>query len=219
MTILPYVLGVVLAYLIGGIPFGYLMGRLAGIDIRRWGSGNIGATNVMRVINRGAGTIVLALDILKGVAGVALFGWLTVRLFDVSPPGLLYVLCGGAVIVGHTFTPFLGFKGGKGVAAALGVWLVLAPIETLIALGVWIVLVAIWRYVSLGSIFAGATLPTALEQLILGQIVEILPRLVFAVLLAALIIVRHRSNITRLLSGTESTLGASKKPSPRSTGA
>lgn len=215
------ILGVIVAYLIGSIPFGYLMGRLGGIDIRRWGSRNVGATNVARVLGIRRGAVVLVLDVLKGAAAAGLVGRGFAGPFDIAEGhrALLLVLCGAAAILGHTFPCWLRFKGGKGVATALGVWLVLSPVATLIALAVWGLLVAIWRYVSLGSIVAAAVLPGALFSLHYSHLRAVLPQLVFAGLLAALVIVRHRSNIVRLARGTENKIGrisvkATRAPKP-----
>lgn len=206
IEILGCVLAAALSYFLGSIPFGYLIGRVGGIDIRRWGSGNVGATNVGRVLGVRRGVFVFALDALKGAAAVGLIGRGFAGLFGLDY-SLCLVLCGAAAVAGHTFTCWLRFKGGKGVATALGAWLVLAPVTTLIALAVWAILVAIWRYVSLGSIVAAVVLPGALVALNYSGLQAVLPQLVFAALLAALVIVRHRGNIVRLVKGTESRIG------------
>ncbi|KPL01837.1 MAG: hypothetical protein AMK75_03745 [Planctomycetes bacterium SM23_65] len=203
LALVGYVLAVVLCYLLGSIPFGYLIGRMGGIDIRQWGSKNVGATNVARVLGFRRGVLVFVLDTLKGAAAVGLLGRGFTGWFALNP-SLCLVLSGAAVVLGHTFTCWLQFKGGKGVATALGAWLVLAPIATLIALAVWILLVAVWRYVSLGSIVAAVALPCVLVALNYSRLDAVLPHLVFAILLTVLVIVRHTSNIGRLLKGTES---------------
>ena len=198
LALVGYVLAVVLCYLLGSIPFGYLIGRMGGIDIRQWGSKNVGATNVARVLGFRRGVLVFVLDTLKGAAAVGLLGRGFTGWFALNP-SLCLVLSGAAVVLGHTFTCWLQFKGGKGVATALGAWLVLAPIATLIALAVWILLVAVWRYVSLGSIVAAVALPCVLVALNYSRLDAVLPHLVFAILLTVLVIVRHTSNIGRLL--------------------
>ena len=203
---LGYVLAVVLSYLLGSIPFGYLVGRMGGIDIRRWGSKNVGATNVARIMGVRRGVLVFVLDTLKGAAAVGLLGRGFAGWFALSP-SLCRVLSGAAGGVVHTFTCWLQFKGGKGVATALGAWLVLAPITTLIALAVWIIFVAMWRYVSLGSVVAAVALPCVLVALNYSRLDAVLPQLIFAILLAVLVIVRHTSNIVRLVKGTESKAG------------
>ncbi|HUU42981.1 MAG TPA: glycerol-3-phosphate 1-O-acyltransferase PlsY [Planctomycetota bacterium] len=208
MTVVGYVIGVVLSYLIGSITWGYLFGRLGGIDIRRWGSGNVGATNVARVLGAQRGIVVLVLDTLKGVAAAGLVGRMLGGAWNTDPT-LFLVFCSVAVILGHIFPCWLKFRGGKGVAAALGAWLVLQPVPTLIALAVWIVLVAVWRYVSLGSITAAATLPFAVWLWNRSDVKAVLPQLIFAVVLSVLVIVRHLGNIRRLIRGTENRIGQS----------
>ena len=208
MSILGYVIGVVLSYLIGTIIWGYLFGRLGGIDIRRWGSGNVGATNVGRILGRQRGIVVLVLDVLKGVAAAGLIGCGMGGIFDTDPT-LFVVLSSVAAIVGHMFPFWLGFRGGKGVATALGVWLVIAWLPTLIALAVFSVVVSLWRYISLGSIVASVVLPTALWLLNMNDVHAVLPQLIFAAALAALVIIRHLGNINRLLRGTENKVGQS----------
>ncbi|HUW57433.1 MAG TPA: glycerol-3-phosphate 1-O-acyltransferase PlsY [Planctomycetota bacterium] len=203
LAVLGYSLAVLLSYLLGSIPFGYLMGRLGGIDIRRWGSKNVGATNVGRVLGFRRGVFVFVLDVLKGAGAVGLIGRSLAGWFELDP-SLACVLCGASAVLGHTFPCWLRFKGGKGVATALGVWLVLAPVTTLIALAVWAGLVAVWRYVSLGSIVGAVVLPCAFLALHHDHLGEELPQLVFAVLVAVLVILRHVGNIGRLLKGTES---------------
>lgn len=206
LAVVGYVLAVLFSYLLGSVPFGYLIGRVGGIDIRQWGSKNVGATNVGRVLGVRRGVLVFVLDTLKGAAAVGLIGRSFVGWFELNP-SLCLVLSGAAVVLGHTFTCWLQFKGGKGVATALGAWLVLAPIATLIALAVWIILVAVWRYVSLGSIVAAAALPCVLVALNYSRLDAVRPQLVFAILLAVLVVIRHTSNIVRLLKGTESKAG------------
>jgi acyl phosphate:glycerol-3-phosphate acyltransferase len=197
---------VALAYLLGSIPFGYLLVRLSGGgDVRETGSGGTGATNVTRRAGRGAGILTLLLDALKGVAAV-----LVARVLLGAGRDADWWVCAAAVaaVLGHVFPVWLGFRGGKGVATGLGVFLVLAPLATACALVVFAVVVRLWRYVSLGSIAAAAVLPVAVWSLGALGIADRVnaPVLVVAATGAALIILMHRANIGRLLAGKESKL-------------
>jgi glycerol-3-phosphate acyltransferase PlsY len=188
------------AYLIGSIPTGLIVARLAGgTDPRSQGSGNIGATNVGRVLGRGAGLITLAGDVLKGAAGPLLAGWVVAG----SPDAPAFMaLAGAGAVMGHIYPLFLGLKGGKGVATAAGVFLVLSPLSLSIAAAVFALLVWRWRYVSLGSIGAALALPVG----VLATGGE--PAYAFlAGGVAALVVTRHRENITRLRQGREMRLG------------
>ena len=190
-------LALLLSYLLGSIPNGlWLCRALWHVDLRQHGSHNIGATNAWRTLGKGPGFLVFFLDMLKGLLAV----WLGEML--VGTP-LVMILCGVLAIVGHSLSLFLRFHGGKGVATGLGVILMLMPKVTVIVFLVWLLLVLATRYVSLGSIVAAALVPVL--ALVFGY-----PALyvVFGVLAAALIIVRHRSNITRLLKGTENRISA-----------
>ena len=185
-----------LGYALGSIPTGVLIARWQkGVDIRQYGSGNTGMTNVLRAVGKGAAAFTLLGDLAKGIVPVLLAGlWLT------SPWAI--GLVGLAAIVGHMYPLFAGFHGGKGVATSLGVFLPLLPAPLLIAIGVWVAGVALRRQVSLGSLAAAASLP----------LVALLWRsppayVVCALLAAALIWYRHRDNILRLLAGTEPTIG------------
>lgn len=188
----------VLGYLIGAVPFGYLVARAHGVDILREGSGNIGATNIKRVIGARAGNSVFALDFAKGLAAA---GWpYLLRWFDVPSEWILWAVVAGLVgaIVGHSFSIFLRGKGGKGVATTMGGLLVVMPFAVLIGIACWLVVFYAFRYVSLASIVFAVSLP--LSNYFLGQ-----ERLLVYLGggLALLIIVRHRSNIARLWQGTE----------------
>jgi glycerol-3-phosphate acyltransferase PlsY len=200
------------AYLIGGIPFGLLIARACGIkDVRAHGSGNIGATNVWRIVGRGAGAWVFALDVGKGVVAVLL-----AKVVEQSTLSndLFLVLTALTAVFGHIFSPFIRFKGGKGVNTGLGVMLVLMPTEILISLGVFAVVVAISRFISLGSIVASLTLVAAafIEKYWLHiQVSNI--HLGLTVVLSAAIIVTHRMNIRRLCDGTESRFSFSSRQS------
>ena len=191
----------IIAYFLGSIPFGYLIVRArSGADIRETGSGGTGATNVSRRAGKGAGVLTLILDGLKGVAAI-LIGRLIL--------GESSSLIAGAailVIVGHMFPIWLGFRGGKGVATGVGVFLVLAPFAVLAAGVIFLVIVILTRYVSLGSITAAATIPLFvwLQQGLVSPVSNPWATMFAAVAAASLIIFAHRENIRRLLQGTES---------------
>lgn len=184
----------VLAYLIGGLPFGYLFVRFSlGKDVRTMGSGNIGATNVHRTAGRKAGIIVLFLDIVKGLVAV----WLADIITHGSVAGL--ALAAAAVMIGHCYPLFLRFKGGKAVACFIGAFLYLAPISLLLALLIFIIVVALSKYISLGSIIAVLLFPVVMWFV---QHPE-KPLLFAAIFSAILIIYRHHANIGRLIRGKE----------------
>ncbi len=194
-------------YLVGSIPTGYLMGRTRGIDIREHGSGNIGATNVGRVMGRNWGFAAFACDFLKGFLPLFL-----VRTFffpDAAnlPVSILLVLCGVAAVLGHNYTPWLGFKGGKGIATSAGVLGALMPWVLAVALSLWIIAVLVGRVVSIGSLLAAASLPIAAAWFYPHQWVYF----GFAAFAGGLAAWRHRSNIQRLLAGTESRIQFSSK--------
>jgi len=181
------------AYLIGAIPTGLLLTRmLGGEDIRKAGSGNIGATNVYRVAGRKLGIITLAGDCLKGVIPLVV----AQQVFGLTGNGLALVAM--AAFIGHCFPVYLGFKGGKGVATALGIFLVLSPWAVLGALLVFIAVLWKWRFISLASISAAAIIP-----FLVMLISRSLPLFGATLLIAALVIWRHRANIERLRAGTE----------------
>lgn len=187
----------VLAYLLGAIPFGYLLVKLTtGMDVRAAGSGNIGATNVLRTAGRAAGAATLLLDILKGYASV----WLAARLTENSPAWTAAAAL--AVMAGHAFPVFLRFRGGKAVASCVGAFLYLAPLATAAVVVVWIGIVAVTRYVSLGSVVAAGSLPLAV-WLILHPDAALTAA---AAVAGAFIIWRHKSNLQRLRDGTEHRL-------------
>ena len=194
------------SYLIGAIPFGYLIGRLHGIDIRTVGSGNIGATNVTRTVGKIQGKICFFLDFFKGALPVAL-----VNSVFTQDTANLALAAGLAAILGHIFPIYLKFRGGKGVATAAGVALALAPYPLLCALLVWLATFLTTRYVSLASIVAAAALPVAAALFFGLGIPTPFPlgasTLIFFTLIALLAILRHVSNIKRLLNGTESRFG------------
>ena len=184
------------AYLLGSIPTGLLLAKAAGVDIRATGSGNIGATNVYRTMGRSVGIATLVGDCLKGLIPILAAKYLGMTEIWVALAGL-------AAFLGHVYTVFLGFKGGKGVATALGVFLGLAPLAVLIVLGIFIAIVATTRYISLGSITAAAAMPPVVAFL------DGRPPLVgVTVVIALLVIWKHRENIQRLRAGTENRFKA-----------
>lgn len=199
MTTLVTLLVIAAAYLIGSIPFGYLLARFwKGIDIRKYGSGNIGATNVWRTLGKGPGMIVLALDLLKGVTAVLLAKQLENT--DIAVLGAAL-----AVMAGHSWPLWLGFKGGKIIATGAGAVLAIAPLPLLLAFLVWVTTVALTRYVSLGSILGAISLPLWMMVFQYHK-----TTLIFSVLVAAFAVWKHSSNIKRLLNGTEFKIGQKK---------
>lgn len=187
------ILFIIIAYLIGAIPCGIVLTRLFGKeDIRQAGSGNIGATNVYRVAGRGLGIATLVGDALKGVLPTLFAAQAT----NFSPAQI--ALIAAATFLGHLYPVYLGFKGGKGVATALGIFLVLSPKAVLVAFAVFALVLWKWRYISLGSISAAAAIPW-LVLLFEGSV------WIFgaALFIAAMVIVRHRANIERLRNGSE----------------
>jgi acyl-phosphate glycerol 3-phosphate acyltransferase len=209
MTAVPLLLLVAIAaYLLGAIPFGYLVARARGVDILRQGSGNIGATNVGRVLGRRFGILVFVLDFAKGAVPVWLAGLVPPP--DDLWPHTLPVVAGAAAFLGHLFPVYLGFRGGKGVATGCGVIAVLVPPLTACVLAAWALVLLLTRYVSLASLVA-ALLLFALRILLYPdpwgheQIVVTL----FCLVGCLLIFVRHHANIRRLLAGTEPRFGSS----------
>ncbi|MGQ9651893.1 MAG: glycerol-3-phosphate 1-O-acyltransferase PlsY [Phycisphaerae bacterium] len=216
---------ILLSYLCGAVPFGLLVGRLKGVDVRTKGSCNIGATNVGRVLGRPYGILVFALDGLKGFLPVTLVRLILFRAPAESQPNgpgylpyLLWVLAAVACVLGHMFPVYLKFKGGKGVATSLGVGLGIYPYYTLAGLAafaVWVVVLWVGRYVSVSSIVAVTAFPAIFALLAgwnrdrWGGFSALWPLHVFGIVIAALVVYRHRSNIRRLLAGTEPRIGGS----------
>jgi acyl phosphate:glycerol-3-phosphate acyltransferase len=194
-------LSLVIAYLLGAIPFGYLLVKWkTGSDVRTSGSGNIGATNVLRTTGRAAGIATLLLDIAKGYLAV----WIAARLTGSDP--LWMSAAALAVMAGHVYPVFLGFKGGKAVASFIGAFLYLTPVPLVCILIVFVAVVAWTRHISMGSIAAAATFPLAV-WIILHPVLPV----VLASLIAGLFVVyKHGANIRRLRDGTEHTFGASR---------
>ena len=189
------------AYLLGSIPFGVLAGRSRGVDVRKHGSGNIGFSNVLRVLGPGPALLVFVADVLKGVIPVLGARWLF-RAWSVPSPDLWLLAVALAPILGHTFSIFLGFRGGRAVATTLGVLLAMVWQAAAVGLGVWILVVAATRYISAGSIAAAVTVPVYLA--IVGVRGE---WAVFWTAVGALIILRHTPNLGRLLEGRETKIG------------
>lgn len=204
-----YLIVASVAYLLGSIPFGFLLVLLVRKeDIRAKGSGNIGATNVLRSGAKGLGILTFVLDGSKGYAAVVVAEWLG----HSWGPTSLAVLAAFFVVIGHMFPVWLRFKGGKGVATAFGAFLALCPLAALSALGLWIVIVALTRYVSLASILAAITLPFLTLWLSANKFGYATGTIVFAS--CWLVVVKHWPNILRLMNGTEHRFGASRKKKP-----
>ena len=207
MTFAPtLILVLVASYLLGSIPFGILVAKLfGGADVRRSGSGNIGATNVARVVGPLAGIVTLLLDAAKGSAAV----WLAARWM--GGEALAMVLAGLFAMLGHCFPIWLGFRGGKGVATAAGVFLALCPVATLAAFILFLLVVGFWRYVSLASIAAAAALPLLIYLLWAPNFAPPPSVTLTSLGIAALVIYQHRGNISRLARGEEPKFSLSKK--------
>ena len=194
-----FVVAAAISYLLGSIPNGLILGKaIWGVDLRQHGSKNIGATNAWRTIGKAGGISIFALDFLKG----AISAYLGLHLGGSELAG---VLCGILAIAGHSWSVFLAFKGGKGVATGLGVIAALMPMVTLIVFAVWFAIVYFTGYVSLGSIVGAALVP--ILTLFFGLHTEFL---ILGLIAAVFIIYRHKSNIERLLNGTESKIKAAK---------
>jgi glycerol-3-phosphate acyltransferase PlsY len=215
VPILAYILTALAAYLLGSIPFGFLVAKAKGVDIRAVGSGNIGATNAMRVLGKPAGIAVLLLDLLKGFVAVLLLYhlnglWLADGKGGKYEEDIIYrlpLVAGIFAVLGHNYTCWLKFKGGKGIATTAGVYLALAPWALLIALGVFILALLASRIVSVASMSAAVALPVAVwvmtpHNYFLG---------IVTTALGILAIYKHKSNLQRLLAGTENRLGKKKE--------
>src|SRR2546430_2363958 len=190
--------------LLGSIPFGYLAGRVAGIDIRKFGSGNIGATNVVRVLGKRYGYPVFQFDIVKGTAAVER----TILIFNSTHHAevsreLCAILAGVSSVIGHSYPVWLGFKGGKGVATSFGVVFGLIPVAALIAVVVWLMIFGTTRYVSVASMTAALALPVTVVAMLYLKQLSGPTLLLFSICLAVIVIWRHRSNLSRLMRGTE----------------
>lgn len=210
MSTLPILVVSVVGYLVGAVSFAVIIGKARGVDVLSAGSGNPGATNVKRLLGRTAGNTVFALDFLKGSVAT---GWpllFAQDLFAASGADASGLAILGAVsaIIGHSFSPFIGFRGGKGVAVTMGGLLILVPLSLLIGMLLWLIVFQTTRYVSLASIVFALSLPltTALTGDNTSRITT------FATAIAILIVYRHRSNLGRLLKGTEHKFEKSSTP-------
>lgn len=202
---------IAVSYLLGAIPFGLIVGKVfRGIDIRELGSGNIGATNVLRNLGPGLATVVFFGDTLKGVAATVL-----ARVLFPGTDQWIWVIAAGLIsVIGHTASPFLKFKGGKGVATSLGMIIGMNWLIALIGFTIWVTLVAVTRYVSIASIIAPFTVPIMMyfsfpTSQLLHQTVPV-GYTICSLVASLLILVRHKSNIGRLLAGTEPKFGQKK---------
>jgi acyl phosphate:glycerol-3-phosphate acyltransferase len=195
--VLKEIIFVIAAYLLGSIPTGLLLGKAFGVDIRSTGSGNIGATNVYRTMGRKLGIMTLAGDCLKGLIPVLAAKHL------VGLSGDWIALAGLAAFLGHVYTVFLGFKGGKGVATALGVFLGVSPLAVLAALAIFALVLWKWRYVSLASIAAAFAMPVFVTMREHQGSTTLM-----SLVIAAIVILKHRGNIERLKAGTENKFKA-----------
>lgn len=212
---------IILSYLIGSIPTSIIVSKAAkGIDIREHGSGNAGGTNVMRVLGWKHGLLVILLDALKGVLAVVVVARLhygTMPFQNLTPFDdftLVQIIAGISAVIGHIWTVFAGFKGGKGIATALGMLLMIVTVDILIALGVFVIVVIISRYVSLGSLAGAVSVPVTLfirENVFHVNIPNYNTLLPFLILLAFLVIFTHRKNVVRLLNGSENKISFSRK--------
>jgi len=189
---------IIISFIIGSIPFGVIIAKVRGVDLKKTGSGNIGATNVLRAMGKSSAVITLLGDMLKGTAAVAIGNYLSV--------GTVYEgLLGLSAILGHNFSLFLGFRGGKGVATSIGVLLIYSPKIAILTLIMWLVMVLVTRYSSLGAIVSFGLLPLNIYLLEDPQVKAI--KLLIAAMITLLILVRHIENIGRLIKGTERKIG------------
>src|SRR5439155_19337289 len=201
---LAFAVAVVGSYLLGSIPFGYLAGRIAGIDIRKCGSGNVGATNVIRTLGKGYGYPVFVADFLKGFGAVKMSMLIATKLQpEWNSSEMFGIVAAISSVLGHSFPVWLHFQGGKGVATLAGALFGLAPVAALVGAAVWIVTFSLTRYVSVASIAAAAALPVII--LVTTWLRQTARKSLFysSVCLAAFVIWRHRSNLSRFMRGTE----------------
>ena len=207
MPVLSYILTALAAYLLGSFPTGFLVGKAKGVDIRTVGSKNMGATNVFRTVGKKLGIFVLLVDALKGWAAVALISKLAPHLLSsTAPEDYLRITAGVSAILGHNYTCWLQFKGGKGIATTAGVMAALVPWALLIALAVFILFFVATRFVSVGSIAAAAVLPFAT-----WFTTHDVGLTAISTALGALAIAKHKKNIQRLMDGTENRIEFKKQ--------
>ena len=211
-----YISYLIFSYILGSISFAWIIAKVfKNIDIRKYGSKNPGATNVYRTISKPLGVITLILDVLKGFIPVYFVPYFFIFFTDKGiVVSVIYytIIVALLVILGHVFSIFLNFKGGKGVAVGLGVFLAINPIATLCSLAVFIVIVVLTRYVSLSSIVASIVLPIGIYFFSKYNIIQSnsYEFLIFSIIVVSLVIIRHISNIKRLLNGTENKISDSK---------
>jgi acyl phosphate:glycerol-3-phosphate acyltransferase len=202
--VIPYFAVALLSYLIGSIPAGYLVGRYAGVDIRRVGSGNIGATNVLRVLGKPFGYGVFLFDFLKGVAAVRLSILIINRVHAGHEQAELVAIAAGVLcVIGHVYPIWLRFKGGKGVATSVGVLFGLMPLAALMVMVIWLIIFQITKYVSIASVIAALALPFTVLALVHIKKTNSMTLVYFSICLTLVIVWRHRSNLSRLMKGTE----------------
>jgi acyl phosphate:glycerol-3-phosphate acyltransferase len=194
-----YIIYPLIAYLIGSIPVGIILAKMKGADPRKVGSGNIGATNVMRAAGKTLGIFTLVGDVLKGLLPTL------AAIYDNQPYPLIAAV-GLATFLGHLFPLYLKFKGGKGVATALGVYLVLSPLAITINIIIFVLVLLKWRYVSLGSLIGTGLVPVAL--IVLNAPAEYV---YLSLIVSVMIFVKHRDNIKRLIAGTENRIGVKRE--------
>ncbi len=204
LVIVSHVVVIIISYLLGGIPFGYLIAVTKGIDIRTEGSGNIGATNVSRVLGRKYGLIIFLLDMFKGFVAVFFVPLFASGIkYPTTADSLPVILCGLSAVLGHAFPVYLKFKGGKAVATSFGIFVWLAPIAIAISFGAWITTVLVSRYVSLGSIIGTLVLVGAIICVVDSPFGDNMYITYLSVAVAILVVIKHTSNIKRIISGTE----------------
>ena len=202
-----YTLATVAGYLLGSCPTGYLISHFRGVDIRQQGSGNIGATNVLRVLGKKWGYLVFFLDALKGFLAVRIAFELATVTPAATHPEVVAIIASLACILGHTFPVWLSFRGGKGVATSAGVLLGLMPVAVVSVFLVWLLLFQLTRYVSVASIVAALALPLFVALYLWIKALTGPSLLPFSILIAGVVIWRHRSNMQRLLRGAEQRFG------------
>ena len=201
------------AYLLGSVPFGFIIAKMHGKDLRAIGSGNIGATNLSRALGKKWGYLCFLLDVLKALIPTMLAG----RLIS-TPPAVaelfLWLAVGCSAVVGHVFSIYLKFRGGKGVASSFGIALGIWPyytIAAIISIGLWVMIMLIWRYISLASVITAVAFPVILAVLVIikgnWEITTLWPLFIIAIAIAIMVVIRHRENIKKLLNGTENKIG------------
>ena len=206
LAFMPYLIIFFVSYLCGGIPFGLIIGKYNGIDVRSEGSGNIGATNILRICGKKWGYFCFVLDTLKGFIPVTISKNLPI-LDQINDQGYIQIIVITGVVMGHIWSPYIKFKGGKGVATSAGALLAVTPIATLISLFIWYIVFSISRYVSMASIIAAIVLPATAFLLNLfyrhSYTQATKPILFFLLILSVLVVLKHKENIKKLLNGTE----------------